>query len=45
VGFAFGLIGARMFVCIFTDRGVERRIISLRKANPREVQKYGEAVQ
>jgi uncharacterized DUF497 family protein len=39
---AFGLIGDRLFVCVFTDRDAERRVISLRKANRREVKRYGE---
>ena len=30
-----GYIGLRLFVVTFVDRGVTRRIISLRKANPR----------
>ena len=39
---AFGLIGGRLFVCVFADRDSERRVISLRKANSREVKRYGE---
>ena len=39
---AFGLINDRLFVCVYTDRQVERRVISLRKANKREVKRYGE---
>lgn len=39
---AFGLIQGRMFVCVYVDRGEERRVISLRKANGREVKRYGE---
>lgn len=30
---ACGLIRGRLFVCVFTDRGEIRRVISLRKAN------------
>jgi uncharacterized protein len=39
---AFGRIGGRLFVCVYADRGEERRVISLRKANSREVKRYGE---
>lgn len=38
---AFGAIRGRLFVCVFVDRGAERRVISLRKANTREVKRYG----
>jgi hypothetical protein len=41
-GIAFGLIGGRMFVCVYVDRGADRRVISLRKANSREVERYGQ---
>ena len=34
---AYGYISGREFVCVFTERGSARRIISLRKANKREV--------
>jgi uncharacterized DUF497 family protein len=37
---AYGLIRGRLFVCVFTDRSEIRRIISLRKANSREVDAY-----
>jgi uncharacterized DUF497 family protein len=37
---ALGIIRGRVFVCVYTDRGTERRVISLRKANKREVQRY-----
>jgi uncharacterized DUF497 family protein len=37
---ATGLIGTRLFVMIFTLRETAVRIISLRKANPREVKRY-----
>jgi len=33
-------IGARVFCVVFTERGEKRRIISLRKANEREVRRY-----
>jgi len=39
---AFGLIGDRLFVCVYADRDEERRVISPRKANRREVMRYGE---
>jgi uncharacterized DUF497 family protein len=39
---AFGLINGRVFVCVYADREGERRVISLRKANNREVRRYGE---
>lgn len=37
-------IGTRVFCVVFTDRGVERRIISLRKANAREVERYASQI-
>jgi len=37
---AFGLIRGRLFVCVFTDRGKVRRVISLRKANSKETSAY-----
>ncbi|MBV9906737.1 MAG: BrnT family toxin [Hyphomicrobiales bacterium] len=42
---AVGFINGRLFVCVYTDREDERRIISLRKANSREVRRYGEKVE
>jgi uncharacterized protein len=42
---AFGLINGRLFVCVYMDREAERRVISLRKANRREVKRYGENLQ
>ena len=41
---AFGLINARLFVCVYVDRNGVRRIISLRKANSREVSRHGKAL-
>ena len=38
---AYGLIRGRLHVCVYTLRGVVHRIISLRKANRREVDAYG----
>ncbi len=37
-----GYIGLRLFFVVFVDRGGERRVISLRKANLREVKRYAE---
>ena len=37
---AFGLIGTRLYCLVYTLRNDVKRIISLRKANPREVKRY-----
>ncbi|MDV6346796.1 BrnT family toxin [Nitrosomonas sp. Is35] len=37
---ALALIETRLFYVVFTDRGDYRRIISLRKANAREIKRY-----
>lgn len=37
---AYGLIESRVHVVVYTIRGDDKRIISLRKANPREVGRY-----
>ena len=37
---ATGLIGGRVFIVIFTPRGERFRLISLRKANPREKREW-----
>lgn len=42
---AFGRINGRLFACVYVDRGAQRRVISLRKANRREVKRYGEIVE
>ena len=39
---AFGLIGMRLHAVIYTPRATGIHIISLRKANRREVRRYGE---
>lgn len=39
---AFGLIGSRLHVLVFTMRGNTCHVISLRKANNREVKAYVE---
>lgn len=41
IGYAY--IGHRLHCVVYTDRGDTRRIISLRKANSREVKHYAEA--
>ena len=38
---ALGHIGARLYHVVFVERGDVIRIISLRKANPRERRQYG----
>jgi len=40
---ALGLIGARLHMLVFTPRPDSVRIISLRKANRREVSRYEQA--
>lgn len=37
-------IGDRVFCVVFTDRGKYRRIISLRRANSREVKRYASQI-
>lgn len=37
---AIGFLGARMVVVVWTQRGADRHIISMRKANDREQLKY-----
>jgi uncharacterized protein len=39
---AYGWIGGRLHILAFTMRGGTLRVISLRKANPTEVKRYGE---
>jgi uncharacterized protein len=36
----YGPIGRRLYCIVFVDRGGTRRIISLRKANNREIDRY-----
>jgi len=36
----YAVLEGRLYCVVFTDRGEQRRIISLRKANPREVKRY-----
>jgi hypothetical protein len=40
----FAPIGERVYCVVFTDRGQDRRVISLRKANSREVRRYAERI-
>ena len=40
---AIGYIGLRLYQVVFVDRADERRVISLRKANRREVNRYAKA--
>jgi uncharacterized protein len=42
---AIGMIGTVTLVCVYTDRGLVRRIISLRPANRRERDVYRTAFQ
>jgi len=37
---SYGMVDGRIWVCVFTPRGESRRIISVRKANDRETQRY-----
>lgn len=37
----YAVRGGRLYCVVFTDRGEQRRIISLRKANDREKIRYG----
>lgn len=39
---AFGYIGDRLFALAFTPRAEKIHVISLRKANSREVKRYAE---
>ncbi|MFC0266750.1 BrnT family toxin [Kushneria aurantia] len=38
---SFGYHDSRLYVVIWTQRDVTRRIISVRKANQREIKRYG----
>ena len=40
---AIGYIGERLYVVVYVDRAEGRRVISLRKANSREVKHYAQA--
>ena len=39
---AIGYIGLRLYLVVFVDRAGVRRVVSLRKANQREVKRYAE---
>lgn len=39
---SLGYIGERLFVVVYVDRLFARRVISLRKANQREVNRYAQ---
>jgi uncharacterized protein len=41
---AFGPVRGMVLCCVYTWRGARRRIISLRKANAEEIQRYQEAI-
>ena len=36
----YGNVLGRIYVCVFTERGRTRRIISVRRANDRETERY-----
>jgi len=40
----FAPIGSRVYCVVFTERGEARRVISLRKANRREVRLYADKI-
>ncbi|MBS3800661.1 MAG: BrnT family toxin [Thioalkalivibrio sp.] len=40
----YALMGERLYCVVFTDRAAVRRIISLRKANNREITRYVEII-
>ena len=40
----FGVLDARMIVVVWTPRGEVRRIISMRKANEREIEKFSKTL-
>lgn len=40
---AYAPIGERLYCAVYVDRGDVRRVISFRKANAREVERYEEA--
>ncbi|MFJ3054370.1 BrnT family toxin [Herbaspirillum sp. NPDC087042] len=41
--YVIAYIGLRLYVVVYVDRDAVRRIISLRKANKREIERYAEA--
>lgn len=42
---AYGYLHGRLCVLCFTERGPKLRVISLRKANDREIKRYGNQAQ
>ena len=40
---ALGYIGDRLYAVVYTERGANIRIVSMRKANPREEKRYASA--
>jgi len=40
----YGPIGSRVYCVVYTERGETRRVISLRKANRREVRLYADKI-
>ncbi len=40
---SYGMVDGRIWVCIFPPRGDTNRVISVRKANDRETQRYHDA--
>jgi uncharacterized protein len=38
-----GYIGLRLYYVVFVDRAGRRRIVSLRRANSREIRRYADA--
>jgi uncharacterized protein len=38
----YGLLGGRLVMVVWTERGADRHIMSMRKCNEREQQKFGE---
>ena len=40
---SYGMVDKRIWVCVFTPRGDTYRVISVRKANDRETQRYHDA--
>ena len=39
-----GVLDSRMVILVWTPRGEVRRIISMRKANEREIEKFAQAL-
>lgn len=39
---SIGFLGPRLHVLVWTERGGHRRLVSLRRANPREIRRYAD---